>query len=468
MLRTRRRTRREATVDSEPKSGDELAHAPATRRVRLRTRRAPTPARDASDEDEDATYSASDDAAPRRARRGRGRRAPSVRADTDTGADSAEVDEADGDEGGAGVEGGDGTEGGAVVHVDGREYTIADDALVLDEDPAGETKVDRYGRLQGGRTYRVPTVTTPFRSDPQRLYMLSIDVARSLGFRDSAYFFRKHPLLHKSALRTEERDLLVAEGRLPAPSRARNITMVSARSVFQLVGARIITRGRMVVDDYYEAEARRQGRREGAPVAMPSIEDMLRAERRRDGERERERGRRRADAATHTTIDPHGEAVVTVFGDAGNTPFERAGSWVQRRHLLQRADLTEENWIAQYARSAAAMNMDLAEWRHERLVAYPAPVGTPAVRDADPLKEDADEHLFLDDRPPWERASDTMSPAARAAAKRAAQHRRTLAMRERQPAVGVYEPHTNRMHPHVSTQPTRAFVEKCDEVPHWG
>ena len=71
-----------------------------------------------------------------------------------------------------------------VVEVEGREYRIEDDALVLDTDPAGERKVDAAGHLQGGRTYRVPTFTSPERSDPNRLYMLSIDVARVLGFRD--------------------------------------------------------------------------------------------------------------------------------------------------------------------------------------------------------------------------------------------------------------------------------------------
>ena len=310
------------------RSRDEDAPRRSTRARRSARTRTPS---DVSEDDSDVY---SEDERPR-ARRGR--------RVTPRDATSEEDDAAD--------------EDAEVVEVEGREYRIEDDALVLDTDPAGERKVDAAGHLQGGRTYRVPTFTSPERSDPNRLYMLSIDVARVLGFRDSGYFFRKNPLLHKVLLSTEERDALVADGRLSGPT--RNVTMVVARSVFMLMGARIITRGRMVTDDYYEAQARANGCKEGAPVAMPSIEEILRAERRRESDRERERGRRRPDAATHTTIDPQGEAVVTTFGDAGHSPFERAGPWAQRRALLQRADLTEENWMAEYARSVRAMNAEI-------------------------------------------------------------------------------------------------------------
>ena len=171
-------------------------------------------------------------------------------------------------------------EEGDTIEIDGREYHITDDQLSLDTDAAGETKIDASGHLQGGRTFRVPTFSLPTRSDPARQYMLSIDVARALGFRDSAYFFRKHPLLHKLVLSAEEKEALASDARLAGQLRVRNVTVVTARSVFQLVGARIITKGRMVLDDYYEALARKEGHREGALVSMPSIEGILRAERR--------------------------------------------------------------------------------------------------------------------------------------------------------------------------------------------
>ncbi|WFD19893.1 chromatin structure-remodeling complex subunit RSC7 [Malassezia caprae] len=239
-----------------------------------------------------------------------------------------------------------------VVEIDGQEYRVEDDSLVLGTDDAGEKKIDAQGRLLGGRSYRIATLTSPERSDPERLYMLSIDVARVLGYRDSAYFFRKNPIFYKVFLTQDEKDTLVADGRLNSSLRTRNVSMVTARAVFMQMGARVVARGRMVTDDYYEAQARADGKKEGAPVAMPSLDDILRAERRRESDRERERGRRRPDASTYTTIDAQGETVVTTFGDAGHAPFERAESSAQRRALLQRADLSEDNWMAEYARSS--------------------------------------------------------------------------------------------------------------------
>jgi len=195
-----------------------------------------------------------------------------------------------------------------MVEIEGQVYRIENDGLVLDTDPAGEKKVDKNGRLLGGRTYRIATLSSPQRDTPDRLYMLSIDVARGLGYRDSAYFFRKNPLFHKIFLTPEEKEQLVNDGRLNSTLRTRNVTMVAARSVFQLMGARVVERGRLVTDDYYEAQARASGKREGAPVSQPSMQDILRAERRRESDRERERGRRRPDASTHTTVDPQGRS----------------------------------------------------------------------------------------------------------------------------------------------------------------
>lgn len=375
---------------------------------------------------------------------------------SDSRRDASESDEESGEESG---------EEGDTVHVEGRDYRIEDDQLALDTDAAGEKKVDASGRLQGGRAYRVPTFTLPDRADPERLYMLSIDVARALGFRESAYFFRKHPLLHKVVLSPEEKEHLMSDSRLTAQLRVRNVTIVTARSVFQLVGARIITRGRMVVDDYYEANARREGHKEGALVSMPSIEEILRAERRRESDRERERGRRRPDAATYTTIDPQGEAVVTTFGDAGHTPFERAGQWTQRRLALQRAELTEENWIAEYARGVASLNADIAEGRRERLSTLPNSTARTAVeplQDAQAMVASEDEHLLHDVRPPWERSEDA---APRKALKEAARLQQVRTRREREPPVGVYEPHTHMMHVARETQPKHAYIVKVSDTP---
>ncbi|WFD43653.1 chromatin structure-remodeling complex subunit RSC7 [Malassezia psittaci] len=363
----------------------------------------------------------------------------------------------------------DSGEDGDTLEIDGQEYRIADDQLTLSTDPDGDKKIDASGRLQGGRSFRVPTFTLPNCSDPHRLYMMSIDVARALGFRDSAYFFRKHPLLHKIGVNSELKEALAEDARIAAQVRMRNATIVTARSVFQLVGARIITKGRMVLDDYYEADARKEGHREGALVSMPSIEWILRAERRRESDRERDKGRRRPDAATYTTIDPQGESVLTTFGDAGHSPFERAGQWIQRRQALQRADLTEENWMLEYARGVASLNADLAESRRERKTALPnSGVRTPSLvslQDNAAMQEDPEEHLLSDMRPPWEQSKDSSDPASRAALQAAARLRKYRARREAEPPVGVFEPHTYRMQVAQDTQPMHASWTKLNDKP---
>lgn len=341
--------------------------------------------------------------------------------------------------------------------IDGQHYKVEDDALVLDADAAGDAKVDRQGRLLGGRSYRVPTLTSAERSDAERLYMLSIDVARVLGYRDSAYFFRKNPKFFKVFLTQDEKDRLVAEGRLNSSLRTRNVTMITARAVFQQMGARVVARGRHVTDDYYEAQARADGKREGAPVAMPSMEDILRAEWRRESDRERERGRRRPDTFSHTTLNAKGDPVTTTFGDGGHAPYDRPGATTHRRAMLQRLDLAPDNWLAQYARSARDMNAELAAARREHLQALapvpPAPRAPPATVE--------DDHLFCDTRPPWERDDDP----ARAERQRSVVAAVRRARRAREPVVGVYDPHTHTPLVSVATQPRAARWDKISDVP---
>ncbi|KAI5284860.1 hypothetical protein KEM52_002706, partial [Ascosphaera acerosa] len=56
-----------------------------------------------------------------------------------------------------------------------------------------------------------------------------------------------------------ERDGLIAQGILPPSYRARQIAIVSARSMFRQFGSRIIVGGRRVRDDYWEGRARTAG-----------------------------------------------------------------------------------------------------------------------------------------------------------------------------------------------------------------
>ncbi|KAF1797452.1 chromatin remodelling complex Rsc7/Swp82 subunit-domain-containing protein [Mucor lusitanicus] len=118
-----------------------------------------------------------------------------------------------------------------------------------DHDPSGELKVDKYGRLLGGREYRVPTFTLPTRDDT--LFMFSKDPAALLGFRDSFVFLKKNVKLIKVHIDNTEKGYLVDSNMLRSTFRTREISVVTARSVYKQFGHRIVRKGRKGRDDYY-------------------------------------------------------------------------------------------------------------------------------------------------------------------------------------------------------------------------
>lgn len=70
--------------------------------------------------------------------------------------------------------------------------------------------------------------------------MLSIDAARAAGFRDSLYFFRRNPLIHKLGCSQPEKDRLIELGKLSGNLKSRAVTMVSARNCFKVMGAAFV------------------------------------------------------------------------------------------------------------------------------------------------------------------------------------------------------------------------------------
>jgi chromatin structure-remodeling complex protein RSC7 len=148
--------------------------------------------------------------------------------------------------------------------------TVRDDEIELPEDPEGETKVDKMGRLQGGREYRVRTFTIQDRGE--RLYMLSTEPARCIGFRDSYLFFQKHKQLFKIILPEEAKHDLIDRNLIPHSYKGRAIGVVTARSVFREFGAKIVIGGRKIIDDYQVAACRANGDIEGE-LAVP--DDVL-------------------------------------------------------------------------------------------------------------------------------------------------------------------------------------------------
>jgi len=154
-----------------------------------------------------------------------------------------------------------------VIDKDGTVADIVDDECVLPEDPEGETKVDKLGNLQGGREYRCRTFTVAGRGE--RLYMLSTEPARCVGFRDSYLFFTKHLRLFKIIANDDEKRDMIERDIIPHSYKGRAIGIVTARSVFREFGARMIVGGRRITDDYAVADARAEGAIEGA-IADPS------------------------------------------------------------------------------------------------------------------------------------------------------------------------------------------------------
>lgn len=144
--------------------------------------------------------------------------------------------------------------------------TVRNDEIELPEDPEGETKVNKDGTLLGDREYKVRVFKISGKGS--RLYMLSTEPARCIGFRDSYLFFQKHKTLWKIILTEEAKRDLIERSLIPHSYKGRAIGVVTARSVFREFGARIIIGGRKVIDDYQVAASRERGDIEGQ-LAVP-------------------------------------------------------------------------------------------------------------------------------------------------------------------------------------------------------
>ena len=139
---------------------------------------------------------------------------------------------------------------------------VVNDEVELPEDAEGEKKVDKLGYLQDGREYRCRTFTVHGRG--KRLYMLSTEPARCVGFRDSYLFFAKHKRLFKIIIDEEEKRDMIERELIPHSYKGRAIGIVTARSVFREFGAQIIVGGKRITDDYEVTKAREEGVEEGS------------------------------------------------------------------------------------------------------------------------------------------------------------------------------------------------------------
>lgn len=294
-----------------------------------------TPAND-SDASQTSTPAKGRSSVPRRRRAGRPPRTRNLDRDTPEDSQNAASDKGTprkrggwrGGPRGSGV-GRWGKARGGPSHVSQTRENIENDEVILPEDAEGETKVDKMGRLQGDREYRVRVFTIEGKGE--RLYMLSTEPARCIGFRDSYLFFQKHPNLHKIILAEEAKRDLIERNIIPHSYKGRAIGVVTGRSVFREFGAKIIIGGKKVTDDYQATAARANGDVEGA-LAVP--EDQIHA-----GAVEYDRNR---------FVAWHGASSVYHSGAPSVPMLPGKGAEGKKRKVV----VTGDNWMVEHALAA--------------------------------------------------------------------------------------------------------------------
>ena len=220
-----------------------------------------------------------------------------------------------------------------------------DEALLSEIDESGESKVDMDGNLQGGREYRCRTFTILNRGE--RLYMLSTEPARALGFRDSYLFFRNNPVLYKIIATEAEKADMIERDLMPPSYKGRAVGLVTARSVFKQYGAKIVVGGRRVIDDYWETKARADPSVHEGEIADPT--DIL-PEEGKPYNRDRYVAWLGASAVYHQQPQSTVPAQPTLLGGRPR----------------KKVHVTDENWMSEHAWSCIHYNEALAEGRQER------------------------------------------------------------------------------------------------------
>ncbi|EAW08093.1 chromatin structure-remodeling complex subunit RSC7 [Aspergillus clavatus NRRL 1] len=230
------------------------------------------------------------------------------------------------------------------IDKEGNMMDVIDDEVALPPDLEGDTKVDKNGVLKDGREYRVRTFTILNRGE--RLYMLSTEPARCIGFRDSYLFFQKHKLLFKIIIDDEAKRDLIERDIIPHSYKGRAIGVVTARSVFREFGAKIIVGGRKILDDYNVQAARERGDVEGE-LAVP--EDRLPA----PGE----------PYNKNQYVAWHGASSV-YHTNAPSLPLP-TGKVIDSKK--RKVTVTGDNWMLEHAREASTFNSVILNARRANL-----------------------------------------------------------------------------------------------------
>ncbi|KAI8913030.1 chromatin remodelling complex Rsc7/Swp82 subunit-domain-containing protein [Powellomyces hirtus] len=126
---------------------------------------------------------------------------------------------------------------------------VNDEDFETEWDEKGELKISKDGDLLGGREYKMKTFTLP--RHPTRRYMLTVDIAKTLAYRDTYIFFLKNPHITRVQGDEADKEYLVETGLLPGQLRRRPVSVATARSIFRSFGHKVVKRGKLVRDDYW-------------------------------------------------------------------------------------------------------------------------------------------------------------------------------------------------------------------------
>jgi chromatin structure-remodeling complex protein RSC7 len=236
---------------------------------------------------------------------------------------------------------------GSLTTEDGRILAVVDDEYDLSEDEEGENKITKDGELLDGRQFRVRTFKVKGKGD--RLYMLSTEPARCMGFRDSYLLFQKHRLLYKVVLSQEEKYDLIDRDIIPHSYKGRVIGLVTARSVFREFGAKIVVGGKWITDDYYATKLRELGRVTEGTLADP--QDVLPPQ--------------GTPYNTKQFVAWHGASSVYHQSAMVHTPQPTYESLELQsvKALKQTTNMSEENWMYQHALSIRDFEKALLQGR---------------------------------------------------------------------------------------------------------
>lgn len=134
-------------------------------------------------------------------------------------------------------------------------------------DPAGDAKISPTGVLADGRCLRCHSFQLPLRvAQSPDLFVLALDLAPVLNYRDAHHLFKKNRQLVKVSTEPRDNKFLLKEHLILPKVVGKRLLVVTVRLVYVVFGARVIVGGLRVKDDYWEAEFIKQGFTELLPV----------------------------------------------------------------------------------------------------------------------------------------------------------------------------------------------------------